>query len=129
MKMTRERISFNCDPTDMLLSLKMGFSFVRAAIACIILEGISGLEPLSETTVMIDSISLTIFMKFSFYTLLFSPMYSSVPLVCAFCQILPRVPLSARTLQQLQNSAQDPSEMAESCREKKTTVQLQWLEH
>ena len=28
-----ERISFTFDPRDMLLSLQMGFSFVRAAVA------------------------------------------------------------------------------------------------
>ena len=38
------------DPRDMLLSLQMGFSFVRAAVACVILERTSGLEPSSETT-------------------------------------------------------------------------------
>ena len=48
--MTRERISFTFDPIDMLLSLQMGFSFVRAAVACAILERTSGLEPSSETT-------------------------------------------------------------------------------
>ena len=48
--MTRERISFTFDPRDMLLSLQMGFSFVRAAVACAILERTSGLEPSSETT-------------------------------------------------------------------------------
>ena len=32
------------------LSLQMGFSFVRAAVACSILERTSGLEPSSETT-------------------------------------------------------------------------------
>ena len=37
-KMTRERTSFTFDPRDMLLSLQMGFSFVRAAVACAILE-------------------------------------------------------------------------------------------
>ena len=51
MEMTRERISFTFDPRDMLLSLQMGFSFVRASVACAILERTSGLEPLSETTV------------------------------------------------------------------------------
>ena len=50
MGMTRERISFTFDPRDMLLSLQMGFSFVRAAVACAILERTSGLEPSSETT-------------------------------------------------------------------------------
>ena len=48
--MTRERISFTFYPRDMLLSLQMGFSFVRAAVACAILERTSGLEPSSETT-------------------------------------------------------------------------------
>ena len=48
--MTRERISFTFDQTDMLSSLKMGFSFVRVAEACAILERTSGLESSSETT-------------------------------------------------------------------------------
>ena len=48
MEMTRERISFTFDPRDMLLSLQMGFRFVRAAVACAILERTSGLEPSSE---------------------------------------------------------------------------------
>ena len=50
MEMTRECISFTFDPRDMLLSLQMGFSFVRAAVACAILERTSSLEPSSETT-------------------------------------------------------------------------------
>ena len=49
-KITRERISFTFDPRDMFLSLRMGFSFVRVAVACAILERTSGLEPSSETT-------------------------------------------------------------------------------
>ena len=48
--MTRERTSFTYDPRDMLLSLQMCFRFVRAAVACAILERISGLESSSETT-------------------------------------------------------------------------------
>ena len=50
MEMTRERISLTFDPREMLLSLQIGFSFVRAAVACAILERTSGLEPSSETT-------------------------------------------------------------------------------
>ena len=50
MEITRERISFTFDPRDMLLSLQMGFSFIRAAVACAILERTSGLQPSSETT-------------------------------------------------------------------------------
>ena len=50
IEMTREPISFTFDPRDMLLSLQMGFSFVRAAVACAILERTSDLEPSSETT-------------------------------------------------------------------------------
>ena len=49
-KMTKEHISFTFDPRNMLLSHQMGFSFVRAAVACAILERTSGLEPSSETT-------------------------------------------------------------------------------
>ena len=50
MEMTRECISFTFDPRDMLLSLQKGFRLVRDAVACAILERISGLEPASETT-------------------------------------------------------------------------------
>ena len=50
MEITRERISFTFDPRDMLLSLQMGFSFVRAGVTCAILERTCGLEPSSETT-------------------------------------------------------------------------------
>ena len=49
MEITKERISFTFDPRDMLLSLQMGFSFVRAAVECAILERTSDLEPSSET--------------------------------------------------------------------------------
>ena len=48
MEMTRDRISFYFHPRDMLLSLQIGIGFVRAAVACAILERISGLEPSSE---------------------------------------------------------------------------------
>ena len=48
--MTRERISFTFYLRDMLLSFQMGFSFLRAAVACAIRERISGFEPSSETT-------------------------------------------------------------------------------
>ena len=50
MEMTRECISLTFDPRDTFLTLQMGFSFVRTAVACAILERISGLEPSSETT-------------------------------------------------------------------------------
>ena len=44
MEMTRESISFTFDPRDMLLSLQIGFSFVRAAVACASIKRTSGLE-------------------------------------------------------------------------------------
>ena len=47
--MTREHISITFNPRDML-SLQMGFSYVRVAVACAILGRISSLEPSSETT-------------------------------------------------------------------------------
>ena len=49
MEMTRERISFTFGPRDMLLSLQISFSFVRAAVACAIHERTSGFGPSSET--------------------------------------------------------------------------------
>ena len=50
--MTREPMSFIFDPRDMFLSLHIGFSCVKAAVACAILERTSGLEPSSETTAL-----------------------------------------------------------------------------
>ena len=50
MEMTREHIGFTLDLRDMLLSLQTDFSFVRAAVACAVLERTSGNEPLYETT-------------------------------------------------------------------------------
>ena len=49
MDMTRERISSIFDPRDILLSFHIGFSFVRAAADCAILERTSVLKPPSET--------------------------------------------------------------------------------
>ena len=37
-KRQRKHISLTFDPRDTLLSLQMGFSFVRAAVACAVLE-------------------------------------------------------------------------------------------
>ena len=47
MDMTRERISFTFDPRDMLLSLHIGFSFVRFALACAALERTPGFDDCS----------------------------------------------------------------------------------
>ena len=55
MEMTVERISFYFDRRD-LLSLKIGLSFIRAAVACAIHEITSGFEPSSETTASIHFI-------------------------------------------------------------------------
>ena len=69
--MTRERISFTFDPRDMLLSLQMGFSFVRAAVACAILERTFGLEPSSETTAprYLKLVTVPSFCPFTFISL------------------------------------------------------------
>ena len=57
---------------DMVLSLQMGFSFVRAAVACSILERTSGLEPSSETTAprYLMLVTVPIFCPVTFITLL-----------------------------------------------------------
>ena len=48
MNMTRERTSYTFDPRNILLSLHIGFSFVRAAVACAILKRPTGLHPSSK---------------------------------------------------------------------------------
>ena len=54
MEITRERISLTVDQKDMLLSVllsvQIGFRFVRVASACAIFERTSGFEPFFETT-------------------------------------------------------------------------------
>ena len=48
--MTRERISRILELRKMLLSFKIGFNLVNAAVVCAILVSISGLEPSSDTS-------------------------------------------------------------------------------
>ena len=48
--MTRERISCILELRGILLSFQTGFSLVNAAVACAVLESISGLEPSSVIT-------------------------------------------------------------------------------
>ena len=50
MDVTGERISRILELREILLSLQTGFSLVNAAVACAILESISGLEPSSVLT-------------------------------------------------------------------------------
>ena len=50
MDVTRERISRILELREILLSIQTGFSLVNAAVACAILESISGLEPSSVIT-------------------------------------------------------------------------------
>ena len=50
MDVTRERISRILELREIILSIQTGFSLVNAAVACAILENISGLEPSSVIT-------------------------------------------------------------------------------
>ena len=50
MDVTRERISRILELREILLSFQTGFKFVIAAVACAILESISGLKPSSVVT-------------------------------------------------------------------------------
>ena len=50
MGVTKERISRILELREILLSIQIGFSLVNAAVACAILESISGLEPSSVLT-------------------------------------------------------------------------------
>ena len=78
MEMTRECISFTLDPRDIVLSHQIGFSFVRAALACAILERISGFEPLSETTAprYLKLVTVPSFCSFTFI---------AMDAICAVC--------------------------------------------
>ena len=50
MDVTRERINRVLELREILLSFQTGFSLVNAAVACVILESISDLEPSSVIT-------------------------------------------------------------------------------
>ena len=50
MDVTREHISHILELREILLSIQTGFSLVNAAVACAVLESISGLEPSSVIT-------------------------------------------------------------------------------
>ena len=50
MDVTRERISHILELREILLSIQTGISLVNAAVACAIVESISGLEPSSAIT-------------------------------------------------------------------------------
>ena len=104
--MTWERISFTLDQRDKLLSFQMGFSFIRAAVACSILVRVFGLEPSSETTaprylklVTVPSfrpctfISLWMPMALFVISLVFSALISILYLV----QVLSRLSFTAST--------------------------------
>ena len=50
MNVTKERISRILELREILLTIQTGFSLVNAAVVCVILESISGLEPSSIIT-------------------------------------------------------------------------------
>ena len=50
MDVTRERIGRILELGEILLLFQTGFNLVNAAVACVILESISGLEPSSVIT-------------------------------------------------------------------------------
>ena len=50
MDVTKERISRILELREILLTIQTGFSLVNAAVVCVILESISGLEPSSIIT-------------------------------------------------------------------------------
>ena len=112
MEMTRERISFTFDPRDMLLSLQMGFGFVRAAAACAILERTSGLEPSSETTAprYLKLVTVPNFCPFTFISLwmplalfVISLVFSALISILYLVQVLSR--LSTRASSSCSSSA------------------------
>ena len=76
MDVTRERISRILELREILLPIQTGFSLVNPAVACAILESISGLEPSSVIT---ESRYLKLVTVSSFYP--FTLMSVLMPLV------------------------------------------------
>ena len=66
-EMVRERITFTFDPRDMLLSIQIGFSFVKAAVACAVLESISAIESSPEAIASRHLKLVTVFQLLSFH--------------------------------------------------------------
>ena len=98
MEMSRECTSFTFDPRNML-SLQMGFSFVRVAMACAIIERTSGLELSSVTTTprYLKLVTVLCFCPFTFISLwmpsaLFvnSSVFSALIFILLLVQVLSR---------------------------------------
>ena len=72
--MTRERISRILELRKMLLSFKIGFNLVNAAVVCAILVSISGLEPSSDTSEQryLKLVTVSSFCPFTLISLLVS---------------------------------------------------------
>ena len=72
MDVTRERISRILELREILLSIQTGFSLVNAAVACAILERISGLEPSSAITEprYLKLVTVSSFCPFTFMSVL-----------------------------------------------------------
>ena len=98
MEMIRERISFTFDRREILWSLQIGFSFVRAAVACAIFERTSGLETSSETTTApryLKFVTVPSFCHFTFISLwmslalfVISLVFSALTSILYFVQVL-----------------------------------------
>ena len=112
--MTRERISFTFDPRDMLLSFQIGFCFVKAAVACSILERTSGLGPSSETIVprhlklvTVSSVCpftlISLWMSLALFVI--SLVFSALASILYLVQVLSR--LSARSSSSCSSSARE----------------------
>ena len=98
----------------MLLSLQMDFSFVRAAVACAILERTSGLEPSSETTAprYLKLGTVPNFCPFTFFSLwmplalfVISLVFSALISILYLVQVLSR--LSTRAFSSCSSSARE----------------------
>ena len=110
--MVRERIRFTFDPRNMLLSLQMVFSFVRAAVVSAILEKTSGLELSSEVLEAYYDAQL---LPFYLYLSLFVPLalfvislvFSTLISILYLVQVLSR--LSTRASNSCSSSARASS--------------------
>ena len=79
MDVTREHISHILELREILLSFQTGFNLVNAAVACAVLESISGLEP---SSVVIESTYLKLVTISSFCPFTLISVFDATGVVC-----------------------------------------------
>ena len=91
MDVTKERMSRILELREILLSFQTGFSLVNAAVVCVILESISGLEPSSVITEpsYLKLVTVSSFCPFTLMSVLMPLMLFVISLVFSALTFMP----------------------------------------